>query len=342
MACFCHMAAESVRQRFTPSAVMALPPTPLQMRMAAAIPNLGPADRPDLEMRAAVAPIAAPSVNLGGGPLAQMAVTLGMAAGNFSLDDVPALEAELEQAAQSFQRNVWPRLAPLASLKMQPLLNYAIAARLCLDLSAMGLDPMTATAGDIPPPPATSDTRFALTPPQLAKARLLAGLPPVAKLSETLNTPPLGDTGAMQALNNRLANLSRVSPPSMAVPLPMVLKLAMVLESLAKIEEAFGDDPLSPSTMGRVDAMMKTWATFPVPMPVSSLALNEKLAALPPLEAVKLGEHVAGQSWATGMAAYAPPKLAIAPFLNAMLALNATLHATAAFPPLGPCGACNS
>jgi len=146
----------------------------------------------------------------------------------------------------------------------------------------------------------------------------------------------------MQAIQNRLDNLSRLSPPSMTVPLPMVLKLSMVLESLAKIEEAFGDDPLSPSTMGRVDAMMRVWTTFPMPMPLPSLALSEKLALLPPMDAVKMGDYVAGQSWATGMAAFSPPKLAIAPFLNAMLALNATLHMTTDIPPLGPCGACNT
>ncbi|MDT8345340.1 MAG: hypothetical protein RQ752_13030, partial [Thermohalobaculum sp.] len=224
MACFCHMAAESVRNRFTVAPVIAMPSAPIQMRMAAAIPNLGAADRPDLAMAMAMAPMRTPDVTLGGGPLAQMSMMLTAAMGNFTLDDVPTLEFELEQAAQSVQRNVWPRLAALASLKLQPLLNYAMAARLSLDLSDMGLDPFTATPGDIPPPPATSDFRFGLTPPQLKLGRLLAGLPPLMKLDEALATPPLGEPGAMQAMQNRLTNLSRMSPPTMSIPLPMILK----------------------------------------------------------------------------------------------------------------------
>lgn len=340
MACFCEVPASVAANRVSMGLTPILPPPP-SLKLALALPALDPAKRADIQIDAGFAPVRLPNIDLGGGPLAQVALALNMATGTFKIDDLPMLEFQMDQAARSVHKNIWPRLSFLTTFKMQPLINFAIVARLVLDLRALGIDPMEMKAGDIPIAPASSNYRFRLSPPKLQMAKLAAGLPNLLKLDQTLNIPPLGDPEHVTQLRNRLNALSNLSPPTLHIPFPMILKLAMVLESLAKIHEAFGDDPFSPATRGRINAMLRFFARLNIPIPMPALALKAKLEVLPPMEDIKLGERMAGSSGLSTLSRFSPPKLAISPFLNVMLALHAALNIAIDMETWDQCADCN-
>ncbi|MEM7059644.1 MAG: hypothetical protein AAF557_18825 [Pseudomonadota bacterium] len=327
MSCFCYVPASLLRNRFSMGLTPVLPAPP-SLKLAVALPALDPAERADVQIDAGFEPVRLPNIDLGGGPLAQMALSLNMAMGTFKIDDLPMLEFQMDQAAKTFHKNIWPRLGFLTSFKIQPLLNFALVARLVLDLRALGIDPMEMKAGDIPMASGSSNYRFRLSPPKLAMAKLAAGLPNLLKLDETLNIPPLGDPEHVTQMRNRLNALSTLSPPTLQIPFKMILKLAMVLEALAKIQEAFGDDPFSPASRGRINAMLRFFARLNIPIPMPALALKAKLEVLPPMEDIKLGERMAGSSGLSTLSRFSPPKLAISPFLNVMLALHAAFNIT--------------
>ncbi|MEM7742237.1 MAG: hypothetical protein AAF409_00890 [Pseudomonadota bacterium] len=336
MACFCEVPADVARSRLHAS-IPILPPPPLALRLTAAIPALLPEGRLDLQIATGFNFTQLPNIVLGGGPLAQLALTISMSMGTFSFDDIPKLEFQMEMAAASVARNVWPRLGWLTQLKLQPLLNFALIARLVIDLQAMGLDPMNMTMS--PAAPMVPSTRFALTMPQLAKIQLVMGLPPLMKMTEALNVPPLGDAGAVPGMNNALMPLASLVPPSLVIPLPMLTKLAIVLESLATIEQAFGD-AFSPATWQMIDSMMRLWSTFPLPLPIPALALSQKLDLLPTMEDLRLAEQIAGHSNASLGMSFSPPKLQIAQFLNVMVALSASLQVVTDMPAFDQCSMC--
>lgn len=286
------------------------------------------------------------NIDAGSGPMAQTAKMLSLMSGNFTLDDPPQLEMQMRQATESVARNVWPRLGWLTSLKVQPLVNFSTIARQVLDLQAFGIDPFTVT--DFPPVPASPSMSnshsfdLALTPPQIKMAKLLAGLPPIMRLNETLDIPPLGDTEAPSALQNRLDALASLTPPDLAIPLPSLTKLALVLESLATIRQAFGDD-LSPIEVDRIQSMLARWTRFQAPIPRAALTLRKKLDTLPTLEEIRLGESIAGSSnTAVAAAQFSPPKLTIAPFLNVVLALRGAMQMALDMEPFDMCSTCPS
>ncbi|WP_118136813.1 hypothetical protein [Oceanicella sp. SM1341] len=335
MPCFCTVPADVARARFNVGIPVLLPPPPA-LRLTAALPLLAAEPRLDVQIATGLEAMRLPSLDLGGGPLMQVAVMISMMSGTFTFDDLPMLEAQMAQAADSFSRNIWPRLGWLTTFRMQPLLNMALIARLVIDLTALGIDPFS--LGAPPPAPAISSFRFALARPQLQMARLLGTLPALPAMMLALDLPPLGETGAVPALANWLDGLASLSPPKLIIPYPVILKLAMVLESLATIQEAFG--AVSPATVQRLDAMLRMWSTFPLPVPLPALALSEKLALLPPMEDIRLGERAAGQAGATMATAFSPPRLAIAPFLNVMLALQASLNLAVDLEPFDQCAMC--
>lgn len=341
MPCFCHVPADAARMRFNMPMGIALPPLPLNMKLLAALPCLDPADRPDIAMELYFDNIRLPNIDTGGGPLASMALSLNMAMGTFKIDNLPMLELEMETAAQSFQRNIWPRLKFLTQFKIQPLLNFAIVARLVLDLTALGFDPMNMKAGDLPPRSNFSNFKFALSPPKLKMMKLMLGLPPLIKVAEQLNVPPLGDPEAAPMWNNKMRALSALSPPTLQIPFPLILRLAMVLESLATIKEAFGPDALRPNMVSRISMMMKLFMTFNIPIPLPALALKPKLDMLPPMEDIKLAEHHHG-SGLNLRSNFSAPKLAIMPFLNVMIALHAAMNLALDMETWDQCGSCNS
>jgi hypothetical protein len=341
MPCFCIVPASEARRRFDIGLVPLLP-APLTLKLALAIPGMEPVNRMDMQIASGFDPETLPNLDFGGGPLAQIAMTLNLAVGTFALDDLPMLEMQMEQAANSIARNVWPQLGWLTTLKMEPLINFAIVARLVIDLRDLGIDPFLVdsfpnSASSVP------NFRFGLSPFQLKMAKIVAGLPTIMQLSQTLDIPPLGDPAAVSALNNQLAGLASLAPPSLLIPMPLLTKLTMVLESLATIEAAFGDDAFSPSKLDRINAMISVWSGFqlPFPTPELALALNAKLDLLPTMEDIRLGESIAGQTAGAFSASFSPPRLAIAPFLNIVLALNASLQYAIDMEPFDMCSMCN-
>jgi hypothetical protein len=346
MPCFCTVPADAVRQRFSLSMSPLLPPIPLSMKLALALPALTPENRLDMQIAAGFNPASLPNIDFGGGPLAQIAMTLSLMGGTFALDDLPLLEFQMAQAAASITQNIWPRLGWLASLKTQPLINYSLVARMVLDLSALGIDPFDVSSFPGMPEGGASmgSFRFVLTPPHLRMANLLAGLPLLMQMNEALALPPFGEAGAVSALNNRLSVLAQLTPPSLAIPMPVLTKLALVLNSLATIQGAFGEDAFSPATLNRVRMMLSLWGQFSIPFPLPALALNAKLDPLPALEDIRLGERLAGSmSFAFAEGHFSPPQLSIAPFMNVVLALGGSLQMAldmAAMEPFDMCALC--
>lgn len=341
MPCFCTAPADVARMRFNPGMSIMMPTAPLSLQLAAALPAIDPAARLDMQIAGGLENMRLPNINFGGGPMAQIAMTLSMMAGSFTIDSLPRLDFEMQQTADSFNHNIWPRLGWLTTLRIPPLLNLAIIARLVLNLQSLGIDPFNVQA--FPPAPAqmSNSFRFALTPPMLQMARLLAGLPSLMNLTAALNIPPLGETGSVPAMNNRLSGFAQLTPPKLIVPMPMLLRLAMVLESLATIQAAFGD-AFSPAGLGSIRAMLRLWSGFQIPMllPALALALNAKLDALPPMEDIQLGESIAGSAGAALSMPFSPPKLAIMPFMNVMLALRASMSMALDMEPFDQCSMC--
>ncbi|MEM6932236.1 MAG: hypothetical protein AAF526_01485 [Pseudomonadota bacterium] len=283
-----------------------------------------------------------PKIDLGGGPLASLALTLNLCIGTFTLDDLPMLDLQMQQAAESFQKNIWPRLKFLSTFKIQPLLDMAICARLVLDLTDMGLDPFNISAGDIPSSSSLPHSfRFAMSPPKLQMMKLMLGLPPLFNVAAALDLPPLGDPEAAPAWNNKMAGLAKLSPPTLQIPFPLILKLAMVLEALAKIHEAFGPNALSPSYRSQIMAMFKLFMKLNIPLPMPALALTPKLELLPPMEDIKLAERFASKPLSM-RSNFVAPKLAIAPFLNVMIGLHLAMNLALDLETWDQCAACNS
>ncbi|MEM7670502.1 MAG: hypothetical protein AAF317_15430 [Pseudomonadota bacterium] len=342
MPCFCTVPADVARMRFSMPIGLALPPLPLQMKLMAALPALDPMERADIQMAMHFDNLVLPKIDMGGGPLASLALTLNMVMGTFKIDDLPMLEMQMEQAAQSFERNIWPRLSFLSTFKIQPLLDMAICARLVLDLTDMGLDPFNISPSDVPMnSSAQHNFRFGMTPPKLKMMKLMLGLPPLFKVAEALNVPPLGEPESAQLWNNRVMGLAKLSPPTLQIPFPLILKLAMVLESLAKIHEAFGPDALHPSYRSQILAMFKLFMKLNIPIPMPALALKPKIDLLPAMEEIKLAERYASKPLDL-RSNFKAPRLSIGPFLNVMLALHMALNVALDMETWDQCATCNS
>jgi len=176
----------------------------------------------------------------------------------------------------------------------------------------------------------------------LQMAKIVAGLPTIMQLSETLALPPLGEPGAATALSNRLNAFASLTPPSLVIPMPLLRKLIFALESLATINAAFGDDAFSSATLARIQIMFARWNSFqlPIALPELALALNAKLDLLPTMENIRLGEAIASSPNMFAVH-FSPPKLAIAPFLNVVLALKASLQFAIDMEPFDMCSLCN-
>jgi hypothetical protein len=273
-----------------------------------------------------------------GSQLASVAMTLQLAGGTFAIDDIPTLALQMQEMAASLSRNVLPRLAPLLSAPILPVVNLAVLARLVLQLKALGIDPVTlATA---PPPAATPPGTFAvrLTPPQIAAMKLAVGLPPIAALAETLKVP-LGDQALAATMRNHFAMLAKLEPPRLPIAMPALLRLPVLIEALAVIEEAFGAGATTPAGLARIQASLTPWLRLALPVPLPALKLAETLPLLPPPEAVRAGTALANAPmW--GKMAFTPPRIAVMPFLNVALALKGSLQQLLGIPVLDACDAC--
>ena len=331
MPCFCQHPAAAARMRLAVGLPSIAPP-PMALQLAAALPGLTAEPRADIRLAAGLGAMRLPGLSLGG--LGGLGMTLSLMMGTFALDDLPKLEVQMQQMAGSFAANVWPRLGWLTTLPLAPLMNLALAARLTMSLQGVGLDPFT--MGPPATPGGLGSLAFALTPPQLAMARMLASLPSLAALAPALGLPPLGE-GGMAGLSARLGAMAALSPPALAIPMPALLRLGLAVEALGTIQAAFGD--LSPATFGRVSAMLRIWGGLRLPLPLGALALSAKLDALPAFEDVRLGGELAAGAGAS-LVGFAPPRLAILPFLTAMLALQGGLAMALDMPAFDQCALC--
>lgn len=346
MPCFCSVPADTARNMFVPGIVPVFPTIPISMKLALALPTLAPANRLDMQIAAGMNPVTMPSMEFsGGGPMVALSMMLSLISGNFVLDELPMLEMQMNQAADSLVRNVWPRLGWLTTLKIQPLVNYAIIARLVIDLQALGIDPIAVASFPAEPPSSGFGASFtpALTRPQLVMARFLGGLPNLLAMTEALKLPPLGEPGSLSAMENVMMGLASLTPPNLVIPMPILRKLALVLDSLHVINEAFGEDAFSPPVIASVERMLTMWSQFsiPFPIPVGAMQLNNLLLTLPTLEDIKLGESIAGgSSFAMAMTQFKPPKLAIMPFLSVVMALRGSLQVALDMDPFDMCSLC--
>ena len=87
MPCFCEIPASAARNRFQVGAIPILPPIPLSLKLAAALPALDPENRLDLQIAATLDPMVMPNLDMGGGGLANIAMMLSLMTGAFAIDD---------------------------------------------------------------------------------------------------------------------------------------------------------------------------------------------------------------------------------------------------------------
>lgn len=332
MPCFCEVPAAAARSTFDVGMIPVFPSVPLSLKLAGAIARIDPEDRLDMRIEAGFSTMTMPNIQLPGiGAAIQLAMALNLAVGNFQLDELPMMEMQMQQAAASIETNVWPKLGYLTTFKMQPLIQYAIVARQVLDLQEFGIDPIEMTTE--PSVPVSHSFDLALTPPQFQMAQIMGGLPALALMNESLSLPPLGSPDSFEAMSAVFAGLSQLTPPNLVIPMPTLTKLALAMNSLAVIKEAFGDEPFSPVTMGRVEMMLQNWSRFGIPIPLEAMRLDAMLQTLPPMEDIQLGAEMASDSGGSMSFArptfnFSPPKLSIAPFLNVVLALQGSLQMT--------------
>jgi hypothetical protein len=267
-----------------------------------------------------------------------LAQQLAVALPTLKIDDIPMMELELGELANSFQKNIWPRLSWMTNLKMQPLLALALAARLHLNLEKiLGVDPMTLSAGEIPPRIRHRlNTQFHL--PSVPKMRLIAGLAPAIDLANRFKID-LGDREAPAVFNNYMKGLSRISPPTFDIPFPLVLKLAAMLESLAVIQEAFGDDAMTNSGLRNIATRFRFYNHFNLPLPDIPLPLMANFdIPPPPLPDLATGLR-APAGFASGLAML-PLQVSVAPFMNMMVALALAMKLALDIEPMSPCMTC--
>lgn len=343
MVCFCNQPPLALANSFKPDFGLALPPVPLTLKLALALPGLTEAQRLDMRLETAISSFAMPNIIMPSGGLMNIAMTLTMLSGTFVFDDIPKLELQMEQAADTLQRNVWPHLASLTRLPLMPLLNYAVLARLVLDLTEMGIDPFVM---EMPRPAPTylPTFKYTLPSPKLRMARFFAGLPRLMDLPLALDLPPLGEPGAGPLINDALNAFSHLTPPNLVIPTPQLMRLATVLQALATIEAAFGEDMMASSKLNWIRAMLERWNRFPLPIayPMEALALQMKLDALPELDDVLLGMDMASTMSPDTFAdmTFTPPKLMMLPFLNMTLGLAASLQFKLDMEPFDMCSMC--
>ena len=95
-------------------------------------------------------------------------------------------------------------------------------------------------------------------------------------------------------------------------------------------------------TISTIERMLSVWGKFDIPIPAGALQLNAMLTTLPTLEDIKLGESIAGSSsFALAAAGFTPPTLAIAPFMNVVMALHGGLQMALPMEPFDMCSMCN-
>lgn len=337
MVCFCHAAATTVPSAYSKMKLDFSPPKiPLALRLAVSLPVLADAERIDLKLAPMMQRIRTPNITPASGPLLALVAQLKLVGGTFVIEDIPMLRMQMRQSAASFNSHILPKVQMLASVKLPPLLQLAMVARLKL-----ALDPVVFNALLTDGPKSAQghgfNTLFALKPPQVQLGWLLAGIPGLVTLGEKMNIP-FGDSSSPRAFQNRLNMLADLKPPSLRISLAVLMKICAVLFAFATIKAAFGEKALTPTGLTGIAATLNTLMRVPLPSPLPDLSMMPMLDGLPQFDDVKYGANTPHS--ALGYA-FPTPKLAIMPFLMAMFALRGGLNAYFPFDPIRDCGACS-
>lgn len=333
MVCFCSMPLATVPSNAAKMQFSFTPPKiPLALKVAAALPLLGDAERIDMRLNAEFGNMMLPTISPKAGPLIGLAAQLNLAGKAFTLDDLPTLKMQMMQAAHTLNSHVWPNMKMLASVKMAPLLQLQAIAKLKLDIPPEQFDALLNNHGQTAQH--TVATGMALTPPKIKALKLVAGLPPLIGLAENLQIP-IGETGAGAKLAARLRGLAGLVPPKLVFDFPKLLKLCAVIDALGTIREAFGEKAMTPVGLRGIAAQLNTLMRVPLPSPMPDLPLAARLDDLPKLENVRLGAQ--GAKNAQNLMC-TPPRIGILPFLNAVVALRASLNDLLGLDPVDYCG----
>lgn len=364
MTCFCAPRVAPLKM-LAPKASLAVGPVPPQMPKLIAMLGLPvpdappPAPRIDLKLANAMAPMAnqswvPPKPPVLMGKMAQLSSLAAL----LPMEDIGALIAELQDMISKMAENVQPVLTGAARLPKKPMMNMVMAARMTLAMRAKGLCPMSlsgldqtfAAAQGLPPAPSKFNAtmsaakmtpripRFALPMPQVGMAMTLASLAPLETIPTSLSMPPVASSSFAGAAMAALANLARVPPLPLDVT-RLMTELAR-LSDLAAIQQAFGENAMTPAGVARVQAMLTYMSRLPLPpLPSVALAVQPKLDMLPPLEAVQAGARVASVNVQTFAAAskLTPPRV---PILSQLMALNALKAVLADFLGVAPHSGC--
>lgn len=338
MSCYCcepmPAAVKSLMRmnfRFTP------PKLPLMLNAALAIPPL--ADEAFNE-KLALQVQGFPMMTLKAGVFGtiSLAQKIKLALPALTIDGIPALEADLQNEADTFRKNVWPHLRFLTNFKMQPLLALSLAARLHLNLEKLlGIDPLRADLGEVPKA-ITHRFNASMSLPPIPKMRLIASLSPAIDLANQWDLD-LGDRETPNIMSNRLMAISKIRPPSFQIPFPLLLKLSAMLEQIAVIQEAFGPDAMSPEGLRNISARLKLYNRFALPIPPIPFPLQANFK-IPPPELPDLATGLKSPpGFASGLTTL-PMRLSIAPVLDVMIALRLSMNLALDIEPISPCKTC--
>lgn len=344
MPCFCKMSVSPIAPRLAKMSFKFTPPSmPLALQLVAKIPTLK--EEPiDLSVVNATQTYTLPNLNLG--PAMPVIGSLTMAIGALKLTSLESIAVDVPLAMNSFEQNVLPRLRHLASINIRPIMALAGLAGLVLAVKAvLGIDPVKVNAeifADATTKAAANRMRMNISNPVRLKAGKIALLYPMVQLAEALKLD-VGEQGMLRAASARLRFLASIRPSGFNITiLPLVMKLAVVLQAIVTIEEAFGIDALAPSGRSAMRSSYRMMGSFSLPTPGIQAAL--KIPAPPPMPPLETLQPVMNASW-VGAASmkFSGLSFPIMPSLMATATLALALKSGFDIEPLGlgACGACN-
>jgi len=334
MPCFCKLplarmpSFANMKLQFSP------PKIPIALMLAAKMPQLGDAERLDMRVAAVMTNLRMPSISPTAGPVLGLAAQLKIAGGTFAIDDIPKLEAEIWQAAYTINNVVLPKLKPLAAINPLPIMQLAMVAKLKMSIDPIAWD---AALGGATPASHSITTGFALKPPQVQLAKLVAGIPPLVNALDPLKLN-LADSGTPGLFLGHLRRMAGIGMPTLNIPLGEVLRLVAILTAIADIQQAFGANAMTPAGLSKIAASLSAFQRLPLPSPMPDLSLAEQMD-LPLPEDIKYGAAAAGSGLANF--GFTPPNIAVMPFMNGVVALRLALGELLDLDPLDACGACD-
>ncbi|NIZ13964.1 hypothetical protein [Phaeobacter sp. HF9A] len=298
----------------------------------------------------------------GGGPLLSLAMRLAVPASILPLDDIEALKAELTEAILSLEENVMANAPAIPMMPSPSYQNMALGAQMTLALRAQGLCPFEVMEVELSEAPRLGDSgtsiarqdatlqfasrlpkmrlpAFGLPPQQLALAMDMAAL---ASTTAALEKPPLTPE-YIEYLKRQFQALQQLPMPRMKTPLPLLMAMAAEMADLDVIQEAFGEDALTPNGQARINAMFTHWAKKRIPLPLPAAELQSQFELLPDVQDVLEGGRITKQAGPALMSSYSTPVMPppITPLLEVIAALGSVMTKLMKQKPFGACSACN-